>query len=127
VSTLQKYTEVTEIAGDNLESLQLKLNQFTTLIIGYHKSDIAWKNYNFSQNELQTIAFLVKNNKVISDVFATPYSLILIASFDEIEGVVVSYQNGPIAQEVAAELIFGAVAAKGKLPVTVTKDFITNY
>jgi beta-glucosidase-like glycosyl hydrolase/CubicO group peptidase (beta-lactamase class C family) len=127
VSTLQKYTEVTEIAGDNLESLQLKLNQFTTVIIGYHKSDIAWKNFNFSQNELQKLAFLAKNNKVILDVFASPYSLIPIASFDDIEGVVVSYQNGPIAQEVAAELIFGAIAAKGKLPVTVTKDFITNY
>jgi beta-glucosidase-like glycosyl hydrolase/CubicO group peptidase (beta-lactamase class C family) len=127
LSTLQKYTEVTEIAGDNLESLQLKLNQFTTVIIGYHKSDIAWKNFNFSQNELQKLAFLAKNNKVILDVFASPYSLIPIASFDDIEGVVVSYQNGPIAQEVAAELIFGAIAAKGKLPVTVTKDFITNY
>jgi hypothetical protein len=30
------------------------------------------------------------------------------------------YQNGPIAQEVSAELIFGAIEAKGKLPVTVT-------
>jgi hypothetical protein len=36
-----------------------------------------------------------------------------ITSFSDIEGVLVSYQNGPIAQEVSAELIFGAIVAKG--------------
>jgi hypothetical protein len=41
LSTLKKYTEVTEIVDDNFENLQSKLNQFSTVIIGYHKSDIA--------------------------------------------------------------------------------------
>jgi hypothetical protein len=45
--------------------------------------------------------------------FASPYSLIPITSFSDIEGVLVSYQNGPIAQKVSAELIFGAIIAKG--------------
>ena len=126
VSTLKKYTEVTEIAADNLENLQLKLNQFTTVIVGYHKSDKAFKEFDFSQEELHKLAFLAKNNSVILDVFASPYSLIPIESFNDIEGVVVSYQNGVVAQEVAAELIFGAIEAKGKLPVTITTDFKTN-
>jgi hypothetical protein len=43
LSTLKKYTEVTEIVDDNFENLQSKLNQFSTVIIGYHKSDIAWR------------------------------------------------------------------------------------
>jgi hypothetical protein len=38
-------------------------------------------------------------------------------SFTDVEGVVVSYQNGPIAQEVSAELIFGAIEAKGNYPL----------
>jgi beta-glucosidase-like glycosyl hydrolase/CubicO group peptidase (beta-lactamase class C family) len=126
VSTLKKYTEVTEITADNLENLQIKLNQFTTVIVGYHKSDKAFKDFDFSQEELHKLAFLAKNNSVILDVFASPYSLIPIESFNDIEGVVVSYQNGVVAQEVAAELIFGAIEAKGKLPVTITKDFKTN-
>ena len=126
ISTLKKYTEVTEIADDNLENLQSKLNQFTTLIIGYHKSDIAWKSFDFSQTELQKLAFLAKNNNVILDVFASPYSLIPVDSFNDIKGVVLSYQNSLIAQEVSAELIFGAIAAKGKLPVTVTTEFTAN-
>jgi hypothetical protein len=52
LSTLKKYTEVTEIVDDNFENLQSKLNQFST-VIGYHKSDIAWKDFDFSETELQ--------------------------------------------------------------------------
>jgi hypothetical protein len=52
LSTL-KNIQVTEIADDNFENLQSKLNQFSTVIIGYHKSDIAWKDFDFSETELQ--------------------------------------------------------------------------
>jgi hypothetical protein len=40
---------------DNFENLQSKLNQFST-VIGYHKSDIAWKDFDFSETE-QKLAF----------------------------------------------------------------------
>jgi hypothetical protein len=36
-----------------------------------------------------------------------------LSPFDDIEGLVVSYQNSVIAQTVSAELIFGAIEAKG--------------
>ncbi|MNF50162.1 putative periplasmic esterase [compost metagenome] len=49
-----------------------------------------------------------------------------MASFDEIEGLIVSYQNSAISQEVAAELIFGAIDAKGKLPVSINDNFKVN-
>jgi hypothetical protein len=39
----KKYAEVTVIADSNLDSLQVKLKPFTTVIIGYHKSDVALK------------------------------------------------------------------------------------
>jgi hypothetical protein len=39
-----------------------------------------------------------------------------ITNFVDIEGLVVSYQNSVIAQTVSAELIFGAIEAKGNYP-----------
>lgn len=126
VSTLKKYTEVTVIADTNLDSLQVKLQPFTTVIIGYHKSDAAFKNEDLKSNELFKINFLAKNNNVILDVFAKPYSLLPFANFDAIEGLVVSYQNSAIAQVVSAELIFGAIEAKGKLPVSINSSFKVN-
>ena len=44
-------------------------------------------------------------------------------SFTNIESIVVSYQNSTIAQELSAQLIFGAIKAKGKLPVSLKNEF----
>ncbi|MBG6187594.1 glycoside hydrolase family 3 N-terminal domain-containing protein [Flavobacterium sp. CAN_S2] len=126
LSTLKKYAEVTEIAETNLDSLQAKLQPFTTVIIGYHKSDVAFRNDDLKSNELFKINFLAKNNRVILNVFAKPYSLLPITNFDDIEGLVVSYQNSSIAQIVSAELIFGSIEAKGKLPVSINDSFKVN-
>lgn len=126
ISTLQKYAEVTVIADSNLDSLQVKLQPFTTVIIGYHKSDVAFKKDYLRSDELFKINFIAKNNTVILDVFAKPYSLLPITNFDDIEGLVVSYQNSVIAQTVSAELIFGAIEAKGKLPVSIHSSFKVN-
>ena len=126
VSTLKKYAEITVVADANLDSLQVKLQPFTTVIIGYHKSDVAFRNDDLKSNELFKINFLAKNNNVILDVFAKPYSLLPITNFDDFEGLVVSYQNSTIAQIVSAELIFGAIEAKGKLPVSINTSFKVN-
>lgn len=123
LSTLKKYTEVTEIVETNIDSLKVKLKDYNTVIIGYHKSDRAWKKHDFTETELLWLQEIAKNNTVILDAFSKPYSLSAIANFTDIEGIVMSYQNGDIAQEVGAEVIFGAVEAKGNLPVTINDEF----
>jgi len=123
VSTLKKYAEVTEIEHANIDSLNVKLKAFNTVIVGFHKSDRAWKSHAFTDQELFKLQEIAKNNVVILDAFTKPYSLLQIASFEEIEGVIQSYQNSNIAQEVSAEIIFGAVDAKGILPVSIAPHF----
>lgn len=119
LTTLQKYTEVTEIAEDNIDSLNAKLKAFSTVIVGFHKADGAWKNHEFTAAELAKLDSIAKYNRVIVDIFAKPYSLLPVADYSGIEGLIMSYQNTDVSQIVSAELIFGAVEAKGKLPVTV--------
>lgn len=126
LSTLKKYTEITEVSASSIDSLNLKLKEFETVIIGFHKSDLAWKNHDFTETELLWLQEIAKNNTVILDVFTKPYSLLPITNFDEIEGLVVSYQNSTISQVVSAELIFGAIEAKGKLPVSINSAFSVN-
>jgi beta-N-acetylhexosaminidase len=123
VSTLKKYTEITEVFDENIDSLNVKLKEFNTVIVGFHKSDKAWKKYDFTKKNCYGFSEIAKNNIVILDVFTKPYSLLTIPTFDEIEGVVVSYQNSDIAQIVSAELLFGAIDAKGKLPVSINSNF----
>ncbi len=126
VSTLKKYTSITEVANENIDSLNVQLKAFDKVIIGFHKSDKAWKKQDFTEKELIWLKEIAKNNTVILDVFGRPYSLLPITDFNEIESIIVSYQNGDIAQEVSAQIIFGAVASKGKLPVSINENFKVN-
>jgi len=62
----------------------------------------------------------------VLDVFVRPYALFDLKNTTNLEGVVMSYQNSTIAQDLSAQLIFGAIEAKGKLPVSVGTDFKIN-
>ena len=66
---------------------------------------------------------IARNKNVILDVFASPYSLLQVKKFTNIEGIIVSYQNSKLSQEISAQLLFGALAAKGKLPVSIGAEF----
>ncbi|EKT4501064.1 glycoside hydrolase family 3 N-terminal domain-containing protein [Flavobacterium psychrophilum] len=123
LSTLNKYAEVTEVFNENIDSLNQDLKQYTTVIIGFHKSDKAWKKHEFTEKELLWIQKIAQNNTVILDIFAKPYTLLQIKNFDNIKGLILTYQNGDIAQEVSAELIFGSIEAKGKIPVSIANFF----
>ncbi|KIO53470.1 glycoside hydrolase family 3 N-terminal domain-containing protein [Flavobacterium hibernum] len=126
VTALKKYTEVTEVSNTNLESLNNELKNYDTVIIGFHKLNKTWEKQNFTDTELLWLQEIAKHNKVILDIFTKPYSLLPITNFDDIEGLVVSYQNSSISQVVSAELLFGAIGAKGKLPVSINTSFSVN-
>jgi len=121
---LKKYAKVHEIKADKLDGLIVKLQNYNTVIIGFHKSnDNPWKGYKFSQKEMAWLYEIARTNTVILDVFARPYALNDLLSIKNIEGIVMSYQNSRIAQEKSAQLIFGAIGAKGKLPVSTGEFF----
>jgi len=124
VDELKKYTKVHEISDDNLDELIKKLQSYNTVIIGFHKSnDSPWKSYKFSNKELVWLQEIARTNNVILDVFAKPYALLDLKSVTNIESVVVSYQNSKISQEKSAQLIFGAIPARGTLPVSAGEFF----
>lgn len=127
VETLKKYAEITVFQDENLETLQAKLKRFSLVIIGYHPLEESSNKNNFPEEDLERIHFLAQNNQVILDVFASPFALLTIKDFSNVEGLMMSYQNNPIAQIVSAELIFGAISAKGKLPVNVTSNYQSNF
>lgn len=126
VATLKQYTEVTEISDPNIDTLLIKLKDYSKVIVGFHKADGAWKKHAFKAEELAKLDSIAKHKKVIVDVFAKPYSLLPITNFTDIEGLIVSYQNTDVSQVVSGQLIFGAFEAKGKLPVSINNSFKVN-
>ena len=128
VKSLKKYTRVDEVSAKNLESLVFKLKQYNTVIIGLHTSNASpWKSYRFSKKELVWLNEIARNNTVILSTFTKPYALNEITSFSNIESVVMAYQNSNIAQETAAQIIFGGLPAKGTLPVSIGSIFSAGH
>ena len=123
-NTLKKYTEVDIISDENLDGLSGKLKSYNTVIIGYHKSnETPWKSFKMTPEELIWLKEIAKNHVVILDVFASPYALLDIPDFDAIDAIMVSYQNSEVSQEISAQIIFGAIEAKGKLPISIKTIF----
>ncbi|MBT8318245.1 MAG: serine hydrolase, partial [Lutibacter sp.] len=123
-NTLKKYTNVDIVQSENIFDLKEKLKSYTTIIIGYHKSnETPWKSFKMSKDEITWVQEISKDKKVILDVFASPYALLEISSFENIDAVMVSYQNSKISQDISAQMIFGAIEMKGKLPVSIKHIF----
>lgn len=121
---LRKYTKIHEIKAVKLDELITKLQNYNTVIVGFHKSNVnPWKPYQFSDREMIWLYEMARTNTVILDVFARPYALIDLHSIENIEGIVVSYQNSEISMRKSAQLIFGAIPAKGTLPVSTGEHF----
>ncbi|WP_405607201.1 glycoside hydrolase family 3 N-terminal domain-containing protein [Polaribacter sp. Asnod1-A03] len=128
VNMLQNYTKVDEVTGKNLDEVIKKLKAYNLVIIGFHKSNAnPWKSYKFSNKDLVWLQEISRQNNVILDVLASPYSLLQVKTLTNIEALVVSYQNSKIAQELSAQLLFGAFSAKGKLPVSIKHGYAEGY
>ena len=120
LDALRKYDKIDHVKANDISSLLIKLKSYDQVIIGFHKSnDNPWKSYTFSTKELEWLQKIAANNKVILDVFTSPYALLQIQNISEFETVVVSYQNSDVAQSLSAQIIFGARQAKGRLPVSI--------
>jgi len=124
---LKKYAKVHEISDDIFEGLTGKLQPYNTVIVGLHRfNESPWKGYKFTEEEISWLEEIAKTHTVILDVFVKPYALKDLKQVENIEGIIMSYQNSKIAQKKSAQLIFGAIAAKGVLPVTAGDQFVVG-
>ncbi len=123
LATLKRYGRVDEVRSNKLEGLLKKLKHYETVIVGLHRSnENPWKAYRFADQEKVWLHQIALQNKVILDAFVKPYALLDLATITNIEGIIISYQNSRLAQQRSAQLIFGAIAGKGQLPVTAHKE-----
>ena len=124
LNMLNNYTNVTKVSAPNLNEILKKLTPYHKVIIGFHKSNAhPWKSYKFSQKELVWLQEIARHKEVTLAVFTSPYSLLQLKSFKNLSSILVAYQNSKLAQELSAQMLFGAFAAKGKLPVSIRDEF----
>jgi CubicO group peptidase (beta-lactamase class C family) len=62
---------------------------------------------------------LQKRKAVVADVFGSAYAIQQLPALQNCNALLASYENLPYLQDISAQIIFGGVAASGKLPVSV--------
>lgn len=119
LSMLKNYAKVEKVSSKYLKTLIKKLKKFNTVIVGFHKSNKnPWKSYRYSEKDMEWLRVIASECNVILCNFTSPYSLLSIAK-EDIETIVLAYQNSKIAQELTAQALFGAFELKGRLPVSI--------
>jgi beta-glucosidase-like glycosyl hydrolase/CubicO group peptidase (beta-lactamase class C family) len=107
--------------AQQVENLIKQLSNHNLIIISVQNNSM-WpgRNYGINDQTIDLINHLSETNNVILNIFASPYSL---SSFGNkllnAKGIIVSYQDGREFEEASAQIIFGALPARGKLPVSV--------
>lgn len=100
------------------------LQSYNLIILSVQNTSI-WGGspYGISPKIIRFISDVSAQKKVILDLFATPYSLKLIQNQANIGAIIISYQDHPLMQDISAQVVFGGIAAGGKLPVSAGTDF----
>ncbi|MBL7892463.1 MAG: serine hydrolase [Bacteroidia bacterium] len=81
------------------------------------------KNFGFTDQSSKVLREVMQQNKTIVNVSANPYILPRIDSLQNADGIILSYEDNELTQSLSAQLIFGAIGASGKLPVTASTNF----
>lgn len=78
------------------------------------------ENFGLDTSVINKLNKLAKTNNLIVVNFGSPY---LLKFIDAQSSIVQAYENNEHSQSFAAQIIFGGMAAKGYLPVSVGKDY----
>lgn len=122
-------------SSDELEILKKRLNGYNLVIAGIHslyesKTRRSMQVGNMQRmranrpygvtDELEALTdYLSQEKQTVMVCFGSPYGLGELRTRVKPAGLIMAYQNDPLVQELAAQLIFGAIGARGKLPVTI--------
>ena len=100
----------------------LSIPENAVVIIGLHKDNsTAYKPYKISLESKRLINQVKSRNKVILNVFGSPYALQDV-DISGISSVLVSYENNPLSMKATAEAYLGKQKINGRLPVVVNEQ-----
>lgn len=128
--TLSNYADVKHFGvekdakKDQFDTILSSLKAFNTVIIHINNTNNKpEKDFGLTPQALNMLKAVMKQNKVILNVSANPYILAKLDSIQFADAVIMSYEDNDYSASYAAQLIFGGVAASGKLPITASAYF----
>ncbi len=142
---LAKYTQVDffqlkkDFSAAERLAMQKKLLEYNLVVAGIHsmyesklrqslqvgilQKEKPSRPYGVTTELDSLFTFLSEKQKSIAVIFANPYGLGEIQASLSTDGLIMAYQNDSLVQELSAQLIFGGIGARGKLPVSVSGKY----
>jgi beta-N-acetylhexosaminidase len=126
--TVSKYARVDLFSMDKNLDFQSAMKWHDTLVtydlvVGAFlgTSNKASKNFGVSQESARILNAVAEKSTVAMAIFANPYAFGNLVDMENVQTVLVSYQDDVTTQQVTAEIMSGACTADGRLPVSVTQ------
>jgi len=126
--TLSLYDDVTHYtinkqAGINeFKAIMGKLSKYDVVVLGFHQPSRSPSSFGLRNQSIWFAHELSKYTKVVIDVFSSPYAL---SKFDrkKFAGIVMSYEDTKLSQDLSAQLLYGGIQAIGRLPVSAGNQY----
>ena len=100
-----------------------QLAKYDKVIVSIHGMSRRPPKFNINRATIDFIDKLSQKTNVILVLFGNPYALKNIKNPENLQAVLVSYNDKKITRDFSAQLLFGGITAQGKLPVSAGKLF----
>ncbi|MDJ1468414.1 glycoside hydrolase family 3 N-terminal domain-containing protein [Xanthocytophaga flava] len=126
-TSVQHFTISKQATAADIKKVKDALAKFDLVVVGVHIPSVRpAKNYGITENMQKALTELSSiTQKVIICHLGNAYTLPKF-DFSKATAIVTTYQDNTIAQELAAQALFGAVSMSGKMPVSVSPVYPLN-
>ena len=123
-TTVEHFIITPETADTTVTRIKNALKNYNLVVVGVHLNNIRpGASYGMNPKTTAIAEELAQNGKAVVAVFGNAYSLGKYQKLPYANALVLGYQLSNFTEEAAAMLIFGAIPASGKLPVTVNQTY----
>lgn len=112
----------------DLNTLLDKLKAYNLVVVGVFGTNLsAGNHFGVRDIHIEAVNKIATYKQSILAYFANPYSIQYYRGIDNAKAIVLGYGSHEYYQEYAAQLIFGAIGADGKLPVSIAGKYAQGH
>lgn len=128
--TISRYAKVDQLqipralSSSEEDELIEQCANYDKIIVGFHRTNSdPKKNFGVTIQSIEIFNEISQNTSVTGVLFGNAYALEKFGDLNKTAAFVVAYQDTDYTNEQAAQLIFGGIIPKGKLPVSGSVSF----
>jgi beta-glucosidase-like glycosyl hydrolase/CubicO group peptidase (beta-lactamase class C family) len=111
------------VSVDSFNMMLDKLKSYNMVIVSIVNTDIRpAKAFGITPASIDFVNKLSNRQNVVLVDFASPYSAKFFSLNSGLKSFIVAYEDGEMVQDIAGQMLFGAIPIQGNLPVSVSPE-----